>query len=159
MSGEAGIPDEGPGGAFESGPGEGPQEDSPAWGSAYPAEAFGFVREGLDHTVHAIHGPHVGFDERQSRHVDGRQLSLGLRDHAIRRFGLLASVVLARWNITRSDDFGRIVYAMIEQGTMSKTDRDRLEDFFGVYDFEAAFSREAIRDALDQIREDERVRG
>ena len=48
---------------------------------------------------------------------------------------------------------------MIEQGTMSKTDRDRLEDFFGVYEFDIAFSNEAIREALLQIREDERVRG
>ena len=69
---EAGLPEEGsdtmPGGENADG------------GSAYPAEAFSFVREGLDHTVHAIHGPHVEFDEQQSRHVDGRQLSLGLRE-------------------------------------------------------------------------------
>ena len=148
-------------------PGQEPFEDpssatgGPAadWGSAYPVEAFDFVREGLDHTVHSLHGPMVDLDEQQDRHVDGRQLSLGLRDHAIRRFGLLAHPVLSNWNITRSDDFGRIVYAMIQQGTMSRTDRDRLEDFFGVFDFDVAFCDEAVEDVLREFRDEERVRG
>ena len=131
----------------------------PSTRSSYPPEAFEFVREGLEHTVHAIHGPDPELVEGEDRHVDGRELSLGLRDHSIRRFGLMAHSVLSYWNIHRSDDFGRIVYALIEQGVMSRTDRDRLEDFFGVFEFSDAFSRPAVEEALIAMREETTSRG
>ena len=127
--------------------------------STYPPEAFEFVREGLEYTVHAIHGPPSDLTDGEDRHVNGRQLSLGLRDHAIRRFGLMTQSVLAYWNIHRSDDFGRIVYAMIEQNLLSRTDRDREEDFYGVFDFEDAFSGPAIEEALEHLREESASRG
>jgi uncharacterized repeat protein (TIGR04138 family) len=41
------------------------------------------------------------------------------------------------------------VFAMIEQGMMSKTAEDTLEDFRGVYDFDEVFAREQI---LRQVR-------
>lgn len=127
--------------------------------AAYPSEAFEFVREGLEYTVHAIHGPEPELMETEDRHVNGRQLSLGLRDHAIRRFGLMAHSVLTYWNIHRSDDFGRMVYALIEQGVMSRTDRDRMEDFFGIFDFEEAFSPPVVEEALALMREEASPRG
>lgn len=132
---------------------------SDAPGSIYPPEAFEFVREGLEYTVHAIHGPQSDLTDGEDRHVNGRQLSLGLRDHAIRRFGLMTHSVLGYWNIHRSDDFGRIVYAMIEQSLLSRTDRDRQEDFYGVFDFEEAFSGPAVEEALAQMREEGASRG
>ena len=127
--------------------------------STYPPEAFEFVREGLEYTVHAIHGPPSDLSDGEDRHVNGRQLSLGLRDHAIRRFGLMTHSVLSYWNIHRSDDFGRIVYAMIEQNLLSRTDRDRQEDFCGVFDFEDAFSGPAVEEALTRLREESSGRG
>lgn len=126
----------------------------------YPMEAFAFVREGLDHTVRGLHGemPERPLDEEdvQDRHVDGGQLSLGLLQFAIRKYGLMAETVLAHWNVTRTDDFGRIVFAMIEQGLMSKTDEDDLEDFFGVRPFSTAFAPETVKEALIEIRREER---
>lgn len=127
--------------------------------STYPPDAFEFVREGLEYTVHAIHGPQSDLTDGEDRHVNGRQLSLGLRDHAIRRFGLMTQSVLAYWNIHRSDDFGRIVYAMIEQNLLSRTDRDREEDFCGVFDFDEAFSVSAVEEVLNQMREETSARG
>ena len=139
--------------------GEGVVPDSISSRGTYPPEAFEFVREGLEYTVHAIHGPQSDLTDGDDRHVNGRQLSLGLRDHAIRRFGLMTHSVLAYWNIHRSDDFGRIVYAMIEQNLLSRTDRDRQEDFCGVFDFEEAFSGPAVEEALAQMREEASSRG
>jgi len=104
----------------------------------YPLEAFGFVREGLSFTVHRIHGD-VSKKEEKSCHVSGAQLAWGLRDFAVRRYGLLARAVLAHWRITRTSDFGRIVFAMVEAKMMQKTDRDEIHDFDEVYDFAAAF--------------------
>lgn len=102
-------------------------------------EAFEFVRQGLSHTVKSVHGEVPGDDE--TRNVSGQQLCLGLRDYAIKQYGLLARTVLDRWGIKRTDDFGRIVFAMVDIGLMSKTEDDRMEDFRGVYDFEEAFAR------------------
>lgn len=110
----------------------------------YSPEAFKFLREGLSHTVKMVHGaeaaetPSLDEDD-DSRHVSGQQLCIGLRDYAVHRYGWLARMVLNRWGITRTDDFGNIVFAMVEAGLMRKTDDDTLADFQGVYDFCEAF--------------------
>lgn len=105
----------------------------------FPPEAFQFVRDGLAHTVRMTHGDGAAEPGDESRHVNGQQLCLGLKDYAVRRYGLLARTVLSRWGIQRTDDFGRIVFAMIEAGLMRKTAEDTLEDFCGVFEFDEAF--------------------
>lgn len=118
--------------------------------AGYPVDAFVFVQRGLDHTVKRIHGelaegesawidPETG---QSSRHVSGRDLCYGLRDYAIEQYGLLARPLLRRWRITRCEDFGRIVFAMVESGIMQKTDEDELDDFENVFEFSQAFSPE-----------------
>jgi len=107
----------------------------------YAPEAFEFVREGLAHTARMVHGD-VALSEStpdERRHVSGQQLCLGLRDFAIGQYGMLAKVVLNRWGIRRTDDFGRIVFAMIELELMRKADQDTIDDFRAVYDFGEAF--------------------
>ncbi len=104
----------------------------------FPPAAFLFVREGLAHTVKLVHGDEAAEDE--SRHVTGQQLCMGLRDFAIRQYGLLARTVLRRWSVQTTEDFGRIVYAMVEAGIMRKNDDDSLEHFRGVFDFDEAFA-------------------
>jgi uncharacterized repeat protein (TIGR04138 family) len=106
----------------------------------YPVEAFVFVQKGLDYTVKQLHGEPRPGDDPAGRHVPGRQLCLGLRDFALLQYGSLARTVLNHWQVRTSEDFGRIVYAMIDAGLMSKTDSDSLEDFVGVYDFSQAFA-------------------
>jgi uncharacterized repeat protein (TIGR04138 family) len=110
----------------------------------YPPEAYLFVREGLAHTTEVIHGERAGAEgalaqPSETQHVNGQQLCIGLRDFAIRRYGQLARTVLGRWGIHSTDDFGRIVFVMIDLGLMRKSDDDRLADFSEVYDFEEAF--------------------
>jgi uncharacterized repeat protein (TIGR04138 family) len=105
----------------------------------YPQEAFQFVRDGLAHTVKTIHGADGDNPKHADRHVNGAQLCCGLRDFAMLRYGMLARLVLSRWGITRTDDFGRIVFAMIEAGLMRKSEEDSFEDFQAVYEFDEAF--------------------
>lgn len=104
----------------------------------YPLQAFVFVQEGLRYTVDSIKTNEPDLPE-QGRHVSGQELCIGLRDHAIRQYGMLAQTVLERWNILRTEDFGRVVFALVEAGLMSKTDDDTLDDFKGVFDFTEAF--------------------
>jgi uncharacterized repeat protein (TIGR04138 family) len=122
--------------------------------SQYPPQAFVFVQQGLDYTVRRIHGPppeERGVDPAAcgSRHVSGAQLCQGLRDYALDRYGLLARAVLRRWHIHRCEDFGRIVFAMIEAGIMQKTEEDTLRDFEEVFDFDQAFDAEVELSGTD----------
>jgi uncharacterized repeat protein (TIGR04138 family) len=114
----------------------------------YPIEAYEFVQQGLGYTVNKIHGEAAATaaadgakrkEPCESRHVTGRDLCEGLREFALLKWGLLARTVLARWNIRRTLDFGRIVFALVENGWMAKTDEDTIEDFRDVYDFKTAF--------------------
>jgi uncharacterized repeat protein (TIGR04138 family) len=107
----------------------------------FAPEAFAFIREGLAHTVRTIHGDvETQTEHEETRHVSGQQLCLGLRDYAIRKYGMLARTVLARWGVHATDDFGRIVFAMIETGLLRKSERDTISDFRSVYDFSEAFT-------------------
>ncbi|MBT8486903.1 MAG: hypothetical protein HKO59_05500 [Phycisphaerales bacterium] len=109
----------------------------------YPIEAYDFVREGLSYTSEQVHGDPETLPEID-RHVSGQQLCLGLRDFAITQYGLLAPVVLDHWRIRRTEDFGRIVFTMIDAGLMSSTPDDTLEDFRGVFDFREAFTDDEL---------------
>lgn len=109
----------------------------------YPIEAFNFVREGLSYTAEHVHGDVTSLPE-MDRHVSGQQLCLGLRDFAIQRYGLLAPAVLGHWHIGRTEDFGRIVFAMIDAGLMSSTHDDTPEAFRGVFAFDEAFSEDEL---------------
>jgi uncharacterized repeat protein (TIGR04138 family) len=106
----------------------------------YPVDAFFFVQRGLDYTAQKVHGQGKPDDEAAARHVSGQQLCHGLRDYALAQYGMLARTVLQHWNITKSEDFGVIVFAMIRAKLMRKTDEDSFEDFRGVYDFNQAFA-------------------
>ncbi len=111
----------------------------------YPLDAFLFVQRGLDFTVTRLHGElddDAYFDAddiESSRHVSGQDLCQGLRDFAIKEYGLLARTVLRRWSINTCRDFGEIVFAMVDGGLMRKTDDDSIHDFNNVFDFASAF--------------------
>lgn len=120
--------------------------------AAFPEEAFEFVRDGLRHTVETVHadmqrqagnprgmGSDLAESVEDQRHVSGQQLCLGLRDLALQRYGLLAHTVLSRWGVRKTEDFGVLVYAMIDRKELRSGDRDCYDDFKGVYDFAEAF--------------------
>ena len=115
----------------------------------YPSEAYEFLQDGLAHTAERIY--ENSQMETPDRHVRGQELCLGLRDLAIERWGLMAPAVLRHWKIYRTDDFGRIVFAMIDAKLMKKTDEDTLDDFRGVYQFDEAFSREALLHGIGAV--------
>ena len=105
----------------------------------YPIEAFEFVRHGLNHTVVSIHGEAKARRPDTQCHISGQQLCQGLRSYAIERYGVMAKAVLNHWGITRSVDFGRIVFAMVEGKLMQKNEEDDIHDFDNVFDFKTAF--------------------
>jgi len=117
----------------------------------YAPVAFGFVRDGLAHASDLVHGPGGSDDELAledaSRHVNGQQLCLGLRDLAIQRYGLMAKAVLNKWGVYETRDFGNIIFALVDANLMRTTDEDTIEDFDEVYGFDEAFATPCADDA------------
>jgi uncharacterized repeat protein (TIGR04138 family) len=75
------------------------------------------------------------------RHVTAVELAWACRDFAVEQYGLLAPAVLAHWGISRTDDFGRIVYTLVEVGLLVTQPGDHESDFNAVYEFADAFGR------------------
>ena len=131
-----------------------PEHPHPAIGdSPYPDAAFRFVLEGLRFTTERACSQYLaeGLPIPDLRHVSGQQLCLGLREYALERFGPLAPSVLRHWNVHRTEDFGRIVYLLIEAEQLAKSTEDSIDDFHSVFDFQEAFSDAALRASLEQI--------
>ncbi|WP_404425883.1 Minf_1886 family protein [Nibricoccus sp. IMCC34717] len=106
----------------------------------FDRRAYDFVRQGLDHTVKEIR-KQEGEKGQKPRHVSGQELAHGLRAFALEQYGPLAKTVLNSWGITTTQDFGDIVFNLIEYHVFSKTDSDRREDFADHYAFEEVFVR------------------
>lgn len=102
----------------------------------YPAEAYFFVRDGLDDTVKRLKKGARGV----MRHVTGKELSEGLCAFAIEEYGPMARFTLAAWGLHRTEDFGEVVFKLIEAGRLGKTANDRKEDFAGLFDLAAELS-------------------
>lgn len=81
----------------------------------------------------------AGGTDKLNRHIGGSQLCWGLRDYALRRWGMLARTVLESWNVRGTSDFGRIVFGFIDFNMMQSQADDKIEDFQEVYSFDEAF--------------------
>ncbi len=112
----------------------------------YKEDAYEFVLEALAFTQEK-------FKER--RHVSGRELLEGIKILLMKKFGPLALVVLKHWGIERTDDFGNIVFNLVEQKVLSKTENDSIESFHNVFDFKVIFDkgyRQGLEKKISRMR-------
>ena len=103
----------------------------------YQRDAYHFVREGLDYTQQQISKR----EEGKVRHVSGQELLVGLRDYALEQFGPMALMVLTEWGVWCCEDFGEMVFNMVEHELLARTEEDSREDFKGGYDFLDVFRK------------------
>ena len=101
----------------------------------YPLEAYAFLHEGLKLAGKNAHGEQ---SSSGNRHVTGAQICQACLELALERWGMLARTVLSQWNIQGTMDFGNMVYLLIEHGFFRKDEKDSLEDFYNVFDFDQA---------------------
>ncbi|EDY82154.1 hypothetical protein VDG1235_1774 [Verrucomicrobiia bacterium DG1235] len=73
------------------------------------------------------------------RHVCGQELLDGIREYALDQYGPMAHYILTSWGITKCEDFGEMVFNLIEYGVFSKNENDSREDFSATYTFKDAF--------------------
>jgi len=104
----------------------------------YAYGAYVFVFEALGYTQHMLGCDSEDLPLRQ-RHVAGRQLLDGVRELALEQFGLMAMTVFQQWGVHSTADIGEIVFSLVENDLLKKTEEDRREDFHNVFDFEEAF--------------------
>jgi uncharacterized repeat protein (TIGR04138 family) len=102
----------------------------------YPFDAYIFTFQALEYTTAKV--------VNKKRHVAGKELLEGIRQFAIEAFGPLTLMVFKHWGVRRTDDFGEIVWNLVQHELMGKTPEDRKEDFAGGYDFEEAFAPERL---------------
>ncbi len=98
----------------------------------YKFEAYSFVMAALHYTVSKFDKP---------RHVTGSELLDGIRHYALDQFGPFARTVLNYWGIYETEDFGKIVFALVDAGILRKQPEDKIEDFKNIYHFREAFDQ------------------
>jgi uncharacterized repeat protein (TIGR04138 family) len=103
----------------------------------YQRDAYLFVKDALDHTQKLVLKENKG----ELRHVSGQELLGGIREYALTQFGPMTQMVFEEWGIKRCEDFGEIVFNMVEIGLLGKTEQDSREDFANGYDFHEAFRK------------------
>ena len=120
----------------------------------YAYEAYEFVFAALAHTQRMLGRvpPQEGSAERDY-HVSGAQLLEGVRDLALREFGLMARTVFRIWGINSTTDIGEIVFNLVASNLMSKTDEDNRDDFHDVYDFEQVLVRDYRIEVKEEMEE------
>jgi uncharacterized repeat protein (TIGR04138 family) len=109
----------------------------------YAPEAYEFVIAGYHYTQKLLgrSPPRAAPDADPSQHhVTGRQLLEGIVRLAQAEFGLMAWTVFCQWGIRSTDDFGEIVFRLVDAGLMTKTEEDSRQDFAQVFDLEAVLS-------------------
>lgn len=102
----------------------------------FKKEAYYFLNEALGK---AIKAEATKKKQDNPEHVNAATLSFAFRDLALDQYGGLAKQVLNHWGVQSSEDIGKMVYQLVEDGIWSKTEEDSLEDFRNLMDFDEAF--------------------
>lgn len=72
-------------------------------------------------------------------HISGKELCEAIRIRGLWMFGYLAKTVFNQWGVFSTDDFGEIVFNMVQAGKVWTAPGDKKEDFENLYDFQTAF--------------------
>ena len=101
--------------------------------SRYDEQAYLFVLSALEYSQSRLEA---------RRHITAAELASSCRELALERFGLMSRVVLERWGIRGTSDFGEIVFTLVDLGFLVAQPTDTREEFADLYDFESAFDRD-----------------
>jgi len=101
----------------------------------YHRDAYTFLKEALEFTQKVVSRA----NKNQVRHINGQELLEGIKEYALASFGPMTPTVFAEWGIQSCEDFGNMVFLMVENNLLRKQDQDRPEDFKNAYSFDEAF--------------------
>lgn len=104
----------------------------------YAPGAYLFIRDALARTQADLKRREKLVNQR---HISGHELCHGIRKFALEQYGPMAFTLLQQWGLQKTEDFGNVVFNLIEFGIFGKTEEDCIEDFQGVFDFDEAFRK------------------
>ena len=108
----------------------------------FARSSYVFLQKALNYTIEKKRkGLGVVVVKSDKRHVSGQELLEGIREYALEQFGPMAYFMLSSWGISRCEDFGEMVFNLIDYGVFSKNDDDSPEDFASIYTFKDAFAK------------------
>ncbi len=114
--------------------------------SRYKQDAYDFLMEALNFTQKKL---------ERSKHVTGLELLEGVKELLMQKFGPMTMSVLKHWGINSTEDFGNIVFNLVENRVLSKTEEDSLEHFRNGYSFEEVFEhgyRKQLEKRISRMR-------
>jgi uncharacterized repeat protein (TIGR04138 family) len=115
----------------------------------FSKHAYYFVLDALDFTMSRLGRDAMTGEER---HIGGRELLRGIEEFAADQFGPMAAVVFERWGVSSTEDFGEIVFNLIDAELLSRRPTDSRLDFADGFDFASTFTRK-YRENLVRISE------
>jgi uncharacterized repeat protein (TIGR04138 family) len=98
----------------------------------YFPEAYEFVMEALAFSQKKF---------KKAKHISGEELLTGIKALLLRKFGPMTLTVLKHWGISATDDFGNIVYNLVENKVLAKDTQDHYDSFKNAYDFDEVFNK------------------
>lgn len=98
----------------------------------YHLDAYEFVLEALSFTQKRFN---------RSKHVTGKELLEGIKKLLLDKFGPMTLTVLNHWGISSTEDFGNIVFNLVEKRILTKTEEDNIESFKNAFDFLLVFDK------------------
>jgi uncharacterized repeat protein (TIGR04138 family) len=127
----------------------------------YDREAYLFVRDALEYTRRTLgrinKTKEPAKEPSEGKHISGQELLEGIRQFALEKYGPMAMTVFDAWGIHTCQDFGELVFLMVEFKLMKKTNSDSKGDFENGYDFYDAFRKPFLPQAklaaeLEELR-------
>ena len=112
----------------------------------YQEGAYEFVLEALNFTQKKF---------RRVKHVTGKELLEGIKELVMQKFGPMGLSVLTYWGIRTTEDFGNIVFHLVDKKVLNRRDEDSIKDFQDVYDLELVFGtvyRSRINKQISRMR-------
>lgn len=101
----------------------------------YPVAAFCYVAKCLKRLLASSEGKGGNHP-----HVSGKDICLALKQSFLDDFGTLARGILEQWNLKETNDFGNIIYDLIDVKLLTTSPQDSRSDFVDVYLFKDAFT-------------------
>lgn len=103
-----------------------------SWDKRFDREAYYFVMQSLNF-----------FQESNDRkgHVSASELLDGIKLLAIKLYGPMSKSIFNHWGLKTTEDFGCIVFNLINASVLGKSDQDELENFKDIFDFEDVFEK------------------
>ena len=112
----------------------------------YKEDAYTFVMEALSYTQKKF---------KCAKHVKSEEMLQGMRELLLNKFGPMTMTVLEHWGIKSTEDFGNIVFNLVENRVLSKTQDDHIEEFSNGYNFEEVFDfgyRQQLAKKISRMR-------